>query len=173
MGRRSSIGVLACACIAVVIAMSGCGGGSSSSTTTHATHNAVAKFSTRAQFARQLDAVCSQADRLASRQAALTQAINASDLPKASEIVTSTESEVGPFYRRFVRLIPSAQDRVAFVRYQSLTHEYLRINERLAAALHDHLAVEVQRFGGFALKLADQSTSAAVALGLAKCGARR
>jgi hypothetical protein len=178
MGSRpSSIGVFAqvLVCSALVSAASGCGGGGSSATgatTAEATGTvvAVSKLPTHAHFKSRLDALCSQSNQLASHQQALRRAINADELKKAGAIVAKTESDAVAFYLKFGRLIPSAEDRAAFVRYLLLTHRYVGLNERLAAALHAHDVVEVRRFVGFAQKVADKRTNTAVDLGWTSCG---
>lgn len=164
MGRPSPIGVSAqvSVCIAVLILTSGCGGGGSSATQS-------TTVPTRAQFIRQVGALCPDNHHLSASQKALTQAIKTNDLKKASAVVASIESAAGSFYRKFERLIPPKEDRVAFLRYLSLTHQYLGINARLAAALRNHVVVEVHRFDGFAQPVADRRTASAVALGLGRC----
>ena len=162
MGRPSSIGVQVLVCVTLFLATNGCGGGGSSATRS-------TTVPTRAQFERQLLALCPDSKHLIANQKAFTQAINADDLRKASKIVASTESTAGSFFRKFERLVPPAKDRVAFVRYLSLTHQYLGIDARVAAALRTHTVVEVHRFGGLAQKVSDRLTASAVGLGLRRC----
>jgi hypothetical protein len=173
--RSSSIGVLAQVLVfaGLLGATSGCGGGGSSATTTAeatGTVVAVSKLPTHAHFISRLDALCSQSKQLAGHQKALIQAINAHELKKAGAIVASTESDAVAFYLKFVRLIPSAEDRAAFERYLLLTHRYVGVNERLAAALRSHHVVEVNRFVGFTQKVAHQRTNTAADLGWTSCG---
>jgi hypothetical protein len=177
MGTPSSIRVLAQVLVVAGLlgSTSGCGGGGSSatkSTTAEATGTvvAVSNLPTHAHFISRLDALCSQSSHLVSDQKALTQAINAHELKKAGEIVASTESDAVAFYLKFGRLIPSGEDRAAFVRYLLLTHRYVGLNERLAAALHARAVKEVRRFVGFTQKVADQRTTTAVDLGWTRCG---
>jgi hypothetical protein len=156
-------------------AVSGCGGGGSSATratTAEATGTvvAVSKLPTHAHFLSRLDALCSQSNQLASHQRALTRAINADELKKAGGIVASTQPDAAAFYLKFGRVIPSAEDRAAFVRYLLLTHRYVGLNERLAAALHAHHVAEVHRFVGLTQKVADQRINTAVDLGWTSCG---
>ena len=175
MGTSSSIGVLAQVLVVAELlgSTSGCGGGGSSatkSTTEQPTQTVVSKLPTHAHFISRLDALCPQRNRLASHQQALTQAINAHELKKAGAIVANTESDAVAFYLKFGRLIPSAEDRAAFVRYLLLTHRYVGLNERLAAALHARAMKEARRFFGFTQKVADQRTNTAVDLGWTSCG---
>jgi hypothetical protein len=157
-------------CTALLMAAGGCGGGSRSpATSVTRTRGAVPPL-TSAQFARQLALLCPDSNHLVASQIALTQAISANDLAKASKIVASTEARAGSFFRKFERLTPPAQDRMSFVRHLSLTHQYLGIDARLAAALRAHVVAEVHRFGDFAQKVSDQRTTAAIALGLKGCG---
>jgi hypothetical protein len=158
-------------CIALLVAASGCGGGSKSLATTVTNTTSAGPPPTHAQFARQLAALCPNSNHLIASQHALTQAIKANDLAKAGKIVASTEAAAGSFFRRFERLTPPAKDRISFVRHLLLTHQYLGIDARLAAALRAHVVAEVQRFAGFAQQVSDRRTTAAVALGLKRCGA--
>jgi len=175
MGTPSSIGVLAQALVVagLLSSTSGCGGGGSSatkSTTAEPAQTVVSKLPTHAHFTSRLDALCPQSNHLAGQQKALTQAINAHELKKAGAIVASTESDAVAFYLKFGRLIPSAEDRAAFVRYLQLTHRYVGLNERLAAALHARAMKEARRFVGLAQKVADQRINTAVDLGWTSCG---
>jgi hypothetical protein len=175
MGTPSSIGVLARVLVVAGLlgSTSGCGGGGSSatkSTTAQPTQTVVSKLPTHAHFISRLDALCPQSNHLASRQKVLTQAINAHELKKAGAIVASTESEAVAFYLKFARLIPSAEDRAAFMRYLLLTHRYVGLNERLAAALRSHHVMEIDRFIGFTQKVAALRTNTAVDLGWTSCG---
>ena len=177
MGTPSSIGVLAQVLVVagLLASTSGCGGGGSSATQSTTAEPAqtvvsVSKLPTHAHFMSRLDALCPQSSHLASNQRALTQAINAHELKKAGAIVANTESDAVAFYLKFGRLIPSAEGRAAFVRYLLLTHRYVGLNERLAAALHARAVKEVRRFVGFTQKVADQRTSTAVDLGWTRCG---
>jgi hypothetical protein len=175
MGTPSSIGVLARVLVVAGLlgSTSGCGGGGSSatkSTTEQPTQTAVSKLSTHAHFISRLDALCPQSNHLANHQRALTRAINAHELKKAGAIAASTESDAVAFYLKFARLIPSAEDRAAFMRYVLLTHRYVGLNVRLAAALHARAVKEVRRFAGFAEKVADLRADTAVDLGWTSCG---
>jgi hypothetical protein len=177
MGTPSSIGVLAQVLVVagLLVSTSGCGGGGSSatkSTTAEATQTVVAisNLPTHAHFISRLDALCSQSNRLVGDQKALAQAINAQELKKAGAIVASTEPDAVAFYLKFGRLIPSVEDRAAFARYLLLTHRYVGLNERLAAALRAHAVKEVHRIVGFTQKVADQRTNTALDLGWTSCG---
>jgi hypothetical protein len=175
MGTPSSIGVLARVLVVAGLlgSTSGCGGGGSSATKSTAaqpTQTVVSKLPTRAHFISRLDTLCPQSNHLANRQKVLTRAINAHELKKAGAIVASMESDAVAFYLKFARLIPSAEDRAAFARYVLLTHRYVGLNERLAAALHARAVKEVRRFAGFVQKVADLRTNTAVDLGWTSCG---
>jgi hypothetical protein len=178
MGTPSSIRVLAQVLLVAGLLGStgGCGGGGVSatkSTTAEETQTVVSgsKLPTHAHFMSRLDALCPQSNQLASHQKALTRAVNADEMNKAGAIVASTKSDVVAFYRKFESLIPSANDRAAFVRYVLLTHRYIGLNERLAAALHARAAKEARRFVGFTRKVANQRSNTAVDLGWTSCGA--
>ncbi len=151
----------------MLFAVSGCGG---ASPTTNATRTTGAiPPPTHAQFMRQVLVLCPGNNQLIADQKALTQAIDANDLPKAKRIVASSESRAASLFRNIEKLTPATKDQLAFLRYLSQTHQYLGINARLAAALHTHAAVEVHRFAGFAQNVSDKRTASAVALGLGRC----
>jgi hypothetical protein len=154
--------------------LAGCGGGGSSathSTAARSTHIRISAMPTHAVFIRRLDAVCAaENSKAAGHQKAIAQAINANDLKKAGDILSSTQPQASAFFVRVERVIPSAEDRAAFVHYLALTHQLFRLDERLVAVLHASHVGEVTRLGGLARKVHSERTTTAVALRSRKCG---